>query len=175
MGESRFPPSRRFGGESNEVCSPRSRHSFPLALDRFASLAARLRQLWRRRWRYDSPTHSDGPDGHGRKCASDVGLGRQRWGDQLLREALHNDGRTLHANRDADNYELRRHGPDKRNEILLCRFRVQLSGPERKLHRSKCDSHSSSDGTFRTDKRHGDSRQRAGGGHLDRQRRSNQL
>src|SRR3989449_658423 len=110
MGESRFPPSRRSGGESNEVCSPRSRHSFPLALDRFASLAARLRQLWRRRWRYDSPTHSDGPDGHGRKCASDVGLGRQRWGDQLLREALRNDGRTLHANRDADNYELRRHG-----------------------------------------------------------------
>src|SRR5437660_2238912 len=79
MGESKVPPSRCFGGEPNEVCSPRSRHSLLLAPDRFPSLAARLRQLWGRRKPYDSPTHSDGPDSHGRKCASDVGLGRQRW------------------------------------------------------------------------------------------------
>src|SRR5580698_6412170 len=139
------PQSRCLGGEADEVCQPCTPYSRPCAVERRPAAARGMRQyrLQRRRKRWqgdDRATHSDGFHGRSRKRASGAELDGQLERDRLLRKALHDHGRTLHANCNSDRDHRYRYGPDQWHEILLRCFGVQLRRAKRELRGSERDA-----------------------------------
>src|ERR1019366_1867448 len=111
--------------------------------------------------------------GDGGEWAGGVELECVEWSDQLQRETVDDEWRSVHDDCQSDDGELHGHGVDEWDEVLLCGFGGEHGGAECEFQPGECDA--AAGDTPSADEPSGDGRERAGGVELECVEWSNEL